>query len=37
MHQPADYFIGKTRIICNPRGYPGQFCNGFDSGLVVEV
>jgi len=37
MHRPTDYFIGKTRVICNPRGYPEQFGNGFDPALVVEV
>jgi len=37
MHRPADYFIGKTRVICNPRGYPEQFGNGFNRELVVEV
>lgn len=37
MHRPADYFIGKTRVICNPRGYPDQYDNGFNPGLVVEV
>lgn len=22
MHDPVDYMVGKTRIVCNPRGYP---------------
>ena len=24
MHQYVDYTVGETRVICNPRGYPGQ-------------
>lgn len=24
MHRSCDYFIGKTRIACNPRGYPSK-------------
>jgi len=35
-HDPFDYNIAETRIICNPRGVPGQD-TGFDPGLVVEV
>jgi|HigsolmetaAR202D_1030399.scaffolds.fasta_scaffold09905_5 Predicted phosphoesterases, related to the Icc protein len=23
-HDPFDYNIGKTRVICNPKGYPGE-------------
>lgn len=23
-HDDMDYMIGKTRVICNPRGYPGE-------------
>ena len=23
-HQPADYMVGDTRVVCNPVGYPGQ-------------
>jgi Icc-related predicted phosphoesterase len=41
MHDSADYAIGGTRVICNPRGYPlrnGHFENPlFDPGLIVEV
>ena len=36
-HKPANYSIGKTQVICNPRGYPGQYSNGFNPALVVEV
>jgi predicted phosphodiesterase len=23
-HDPCDYMIGETRVICNPRGYPAE-------------
>nr|WP_299502292.1 metallophosphoesterase [uncultured Rhizobium sp.] len=38
VHDRYDYRLGKTRVLCNPRGYPGErnFV-GFDFGKVVEV
>jgi hypothetical protein len=24
MHDPSDYVIGSTRVVCNPRGYYGH-------------
>jgi predicted phosphodiesterase len=36
-HHPVDYKIGATRVLSNPRGYPGEPVEGFDAGLVVEV
>jgi len=24
MHNPSDYRIGETRVVCNPRGYIGH-------------
>ena len=37
-HMPCDYELFKTRIVCNPRGYPRENRDGsFDPGLVVEV
>ena len=36
-HKPANYFIGKTQVICNPRGYPDQYDNGFEPTMVVNV
>ncbi|HVS04223.1 MAG TPA: hypothetical protein VMT16_15775 [Thermoanaerobaculia bacterium] len=36
-HCAADYRIGETRVLSNPRGYPGQPVPGFDPALVVEV
>ena len=38
MHDSADYTIGATRVICNPRGYyPHALNPGFSPGLVVEI
>jgi Icc-related predicted phosphoesterase len=37
VHESADYCIGGTRVICNPRGYPEELNAGFQPGSVVEV
>ena len=38
MHDPQDYMLGDTRIVCNPRGYMGEHRTGnFDDAKVVEV
>jgi Icc-related predicted phosphoesterase len=41
VHGSFDYAIGRTRVVCNPRGYPAggtHFENpAFDPGLVVEL
>ncbi|WP_348649103.1 metallophosphoesterase [Rhizobium grahamii] len=36
VHSRNDYNIGGTRVVSNPRGYPGEW-TGFDPGLVVEI
>lgn len=39
-HDPFDYALGDTRVICNPRGYPREHCpegKVFSPGLVVEL
>ncbi|MBN1782273.1 metallophosphoesterase family protein [bacterium] len=37
-HKKSDYQIGRTRVICNPRGYAGyKLVEEFDPDLVVEV
>ena len=37
-HNPFDYSIGKTRVYCNPFGYPHEGENpNFWSRVVVEV
>jgi Icc-related predicted phosphoesterase len=35
-HTSFDYFVGSTRVICNPHGY-GRENPAFDPALVVEV
>jgi predicted phosphodiesterase len=35
-HNSSDYWLGRTRVICNPHGY-GTENRGFDPALVVEV
>jgi Icc-related predicted phosphoesterase len=38
VHEKHDYALGKTRILCNPRGYPDERSfDEFDFSLVVEV
>ena len=37
-HVHCDYELFDTRIVCNPRGYPGETRNSrFQAGLIVEV
>lgn len=35
-HHAVDHRIGGTRVVSNPRGYPGE-ATGWDEGLVVEI
>lgn len=38
MHDPAAYEINGSRVICNPRGYPGEVATGrFEPSLCVDV
>jgi Icc-related predicted phosphoesterase len=37
IHHRSDYTIGSTRVIANPRGYPGELVAGFDPSFVVEL
>jgi predicted phosphohydrolase len=37
VHYANDYHVGETRVVCNPRGYPGETAEGFRPDLVVEV
>jgi 3',5'-cyclic AMP phosphodiesterase CpdA len=38
MHDSFDYMIGRTRVVCNPRGYfPDQLNRRFDPHFVVEI
>lgn len=36
-HVASDYYFGKCRVVCNPRGYPGERGTGFRSDFIVEV
>jgi Icc-related predicted phosphoesterase len=37
-HVPCDYELFDTRIVCNPRGYPGEICEpAFRRDLVIRV
>lgn len=36
-HDASDYRLGKCRIVCNPRGYPGEPYKGFQADIVVEI
>ena len=36
-HRAADCDVGGTRLLSNPRGYPGQDVDGYDPELVVAV
>ncbi len=36
MHDSADYRVGETRVVCNPKGYHGENPT-FEPGLVLEV
>jgi Icc-related predicted phosphoesterase len=36
VHNVFDYTIGKTRVVCNPRGYPSEY-SGWNPQFTVEV
>jgi Icc-related predicted phosphoesterase len=37
-HHAVDYVVGGTRVVCNPRGYPGESSHeNFDFNLAVDV
>jgi Icc-related predicted phosphoesterase len=37
IHAAFDYYIGQTRVICNPKGYPGETADGFRDSFIVEI
>jgi predicted phosphodiesterase len=37
MHTATDYHLGKTMVLCNPRGYPNERGTNFVPDLVLEV
>jgi predicted phosphodiesterase len=36
-HVAFDYRVGDTRVVCNPRGYPGEPGTSMNPSLVIEV
>jgi len=37
-HSSADYLLGNTRVVCNPRGYaPHDLNHWFKDDLVIEI
>lgn len=37
MHDARDYHIGRTRVLCHPRGYPGENPAWDPLGAIVEI
>lgn len=38
MHNPSDYMMGETRVVCNPRGYATEaHLSEFNPNLIIEV
>jgi predicted phosphodiesterase len=38
LHSSSDYRIGRTRVVCNPRGYfPDHLNSSFDPSLTIEL
>jgi Icc-related predicted phosphoesterase len=37
IHKKSDYMCGKTRVVCNPRGYSDMVEPAFDPGFVVTI
>ena len=37
IHSPVNYQIGRTRVVSNPRGYPGERVTGFDPACLITV
>ena len=36
-HVACDYVVGETRVVCNPRGYPGEAARPIDAGLTIDL
>ncbi|MGE3799730.1 MAG: metallophosphoesterase [Candidatus Kapaibacterium sp.] len=37
VHKANDYYIGSTRVLSNPKGYPDEEGTGFRPNLIIEV
>lgn len=36
-HDPFDYMVGSTRVVCNPRGYDGYEETNWNPNIVLEI
>lgn len=36
-HRQQDYNIGDTRVVCNPRGYPGEYGLQFNTNFSIDL
>ncbi len=37
LHISSDYHIDHCRVVCNPRGYPGEFNPDFENEKLIEI
>jgi len=37
LHNSSDYQIGNTRVLCNPKGYPGEENEAYNPEFVFEI
>lgn len=37
IHEPKDYYIGDTNVLCNPCGYIDDPFNGFNKNLTIDI
>ncbi|QEN03358.1 phosphoesterase [Thiospirochaeta perfilievii] len=37
VHDVVDCVVGKTRVLCNPNGYPHEIDNGFKEQLIIDI
>lgn len=37
VHDPSDYMVGTTRVVCNPRGYEGYDETFWDPEIIIEI
>lgn len=36
-HDPMNYLLGNTRIVCNPFGYPKELNTGYEEKLLISI
>jgi len=37
LHNSSHYNIGKTQVVCNPRGYTGEENESFNPNKIIEI